>query len=102
MDKEDRESKWRCIAAQQISKVLKDYGTPLSKTEVRGVLAERATDNGRKGLRGATIVQGFELLIDNGWVTVSKEGREQKLTLVKEYVETYAEQHADETQQDPF
>lgn len=102
MDKEEREAKWRSIAAQQISKVLKDYGKPLSKTEVRDILAERATENGRKGLRAATVVQGFELLIDNGWVTVSKEGREQKLTLVKEYLESYGEDHADEVEEDPF
>jgi len=99
---EERRAKWRRVAAQQISKALKEEGKPLSKTQVREALAERAATNGRKGLRGETIVEGFDLLLANGWAEMSKEGREQKLTLLREYVETYGDKHADEVPVDPF
>jgi hypothetical protein len=99
---EERRAKWRRVAAQQISKALKEEGKPLSKTQVREALAERAATNGRKGLRGETIVEGFDLLLANGWAEMSKEGREQKLTLLREYVEQYGDKHADEVPVDPF
>jgi hypothetical protein len=99
---EERRAKWRRIAAQQISKALKEQGEPMSKTQVREALAERAAANGRKGLRGETVVEGFEFLVTNGWAKVLKEGREQKMTMVREYIEDYGDKHADEVPVDPF
>jgi hypothetical protein len=100
--KEDRDTKWRCIAADRISSVLESAGGPMSKTEVKDALRARAEERGTTGLRAETVVGGFELLISGGWITMEKEGKEQKLTMVRLYKEEYGVATTDETPEDPF
>jgi hypothetical protein len=100
--KEEREAKWRQIAAERISATLEAAGAPMSKTEVKDALKEKAEERGSKGLRSETVVGGFELLIEGGWATMEKEGKEHKLTLVRKYREEYGEAASAEIPEDPF
>ena len=99
---EERKAKWARVAAQQISRALKENREPMSKTQIREALAQRAADNGRKGLRGETVVEGFDFLVANGWAELSKEGREQRLTLIREYDEKYGNLKPEDVAEDPF
>jgi len=102
LTKEEREEKWKAIAAERIVAVLDAADGAMSKSEVKESLKRKADDKGTKGLRAETIVSGFEILVDGGWVTMEKDGREQKLTLVRAYRADYGTAHSSDVAEDPF
>jgi hypothetical protein len=90
------EKRWDLIAAEQLCKVLQDYGQPTAKTDLREALNKRRRENGGKGWRGETITKAFEFLQTNGWVATQKVGREETLALVKLYKADLGLVHADD------
>jgi hypothetical protein len=102
LTKEEREEKWKAIAAERIVAVLDAAEGAMSKSEVKESLKRRAEEKGTKGLRGETIVAGFEILVEGGWVSMEKDGREQKLTLVRQYRAEFGTKHSSDVPEDPF
>lgn len=102
MDELSKQRRYDLIAAEKISELLS--AGPLSKMEIQAELKERAANTGRPGLRTATVTQGYEWLIENGYASkeVGQDGKTQTLTQLMHYKAEYGDKHADDVDVSPF
>ncbi len=89
------------VAAEHISRIVTELG-PISKTEIRRVLKERADKKGSQGFRTETTVAAMKFLVDNGYVSVEKESKTDLMTSLKDYKAALGDIHADDVEADPF
>jgi prepilin-type N-terminal cleavage/methylation domain-containing protein len=89
---------------QQMSGLLAWYETSWKESLIQSELKERAANTGRPGLRTATVTQGYEWLIENGYASkdVGKDGKTQTLTQLMHYKAEYGDKHADDVEVSPF
>lgn len=93
------DKRWDLICAEAISRILQEVNKDMTKTEIR----EALTDMGRK-YHTTTTVQAFKFLIEQGYVTVHKEGRTENVTSSVGYLAAYGDipaSHASEMES-PF
>jgi hypothetical protein len=91
------------VCAEHISKIVKELG-PISKTEIRKVLKERADAKGTSGFRTETTVAAMKFLGDNGYVRMEKNERQEMLLSLIPYEATHGDKHADDIgyEESPF
>jgi hypothetical protein len=89
------------VAAEHISKIVIEHG-PISKTEVRRILKERAESKGSQGFRTETTVAAMKFLVDNGYVSVEKDSKTDMMTSLRKYESSLGDIHADDVEADPF
>jgi hypothetical protein len=91
------------VCAEHISKIVKELG-PISKTEIRKVLKERADAKGTSGFRTETTVAAMKFLADNGYVRMEKNERQEMLISLIPYEATHGDKHADDIgyEESPF
>jgi hypothetical protein len=91
------------VCAEHISKIVKELG-PISKTEIRKVLKERAEAKGTSGFRTETTVAAMKFLGDNGYVRMEKNERQEMLLSLTPYEATHGDKHADDIgyEESPF
>lgn len=102
MDELSKQRRYDLIAAEKISELLS--AGPLTKMEIQTELKDRATNTGRPGLRTATVTQGYEFLVQNGFASkdVGKDGKTQTLTQLMHYKAEYGDTHANDVEVSPF
>lgn len=91
------------VCAEHISKIVKELG-PISKTEIRKVLKERADAKGTSGFRTETTVAAMKFLVDNGYTRMEKNERQEMLLSLVPYEATHGDKHADDIgyEESPF
>lgn len=89
------------VAAEHISRIIAELG-PVSKTEIRRVLKERAEAKGSQGFRTETTVAAMKFLVDNGYVSIEKDSKTELLTSMREYKSSIGDVHADDIEETPF
>lgn len=100
--KQAEEKRYDLVAAEHISKIVIELG-PISKTEVRNVLKERANAKGTSGFRTETTVSAMKFLADNGYVRIEKnESRQEMMISLKSYLAAFEDTHADDIEESPF
>lgn len=87
--------RWDLICAELMSKVLEQAGEPMTKTDVKEMLNERRRAKGATGWRNETVVAAFNFLIERGWATMARDGKQHLLGLVKPYLAEYGDQHVE-------
>lgn len=90
------EKRWDLIAAEQISRLLSNLSTPISKSEIKETLNEDRKRKGGQGWRGDTLVKAMDFLAKNNWIRVEKEGRTELVAKLADYKAEYGEIHCDE------
>ena len=101
MSKIIEEKRFDLVAAEHISKIVTEIG-PVSKTEIRRVLKERADAKGTGGFRTETTVSAFKFLEDNKYIVIDVDGKKETLTSLLEYKAMYGDTHADDVDVNPF
>jgi len=96
-----QEKRFDLVAAEHINKIIAQNG-PISKTEVRRILKERAESKGSQGFRTETTVSAFQFLVNNGYVLVEKDSKTDMMTSLKDYKSSLGDTHADDVEADPF
>jgi len=101
--KQAEEKRYDLVCAEHISKIVKELG-PISKTEIRKVLKERADAKGTTGFRTETTVSAMKFLADNSYVRVEKNERQEMLISLVPYEATHGDKHADDVgyEESPF
>ena len=88
--------RWDLICAELACKVLETVGEPMSKTDIKETLNEKRTAKGAKGWRNETVTAAISFLVDKGWVTIERDGKQQLVGLVKTYLAEYGEAGVDD------
>jgi len=101
MSKLMEEKRFDLVAAEHISKIVREIG-PVSKTEIRKVLKERADAKNTNGFRTETTVAAFKFLEDNKYIVIDIDGKKETLTSLMEYKANYGDTHADDVDVNPF
>ena len=87
--------RWDLICAELMSKVLEQAGEPMTKTDIKELLNERRRAKGATGWRNETVVAAFNFLVERGWATMERDGKQHLLGLVKPYLAEYGDQHVE-------
>jgi len=95
------QKRYDLVAAEHISRIVHELG-PISKTEVRDTLKERAEAKGSTGFRSETISTAMKFLTENMYVRINREAKSEMLTSLTEYKSTYGDKHADDIDENPF
>jgi hypothetical protein len=88
--------RWDLICAELACKVLEAAGEPMGKTEIKDALNEKRSAKGAKGWRNETVIAAVNFLVEKGWVTVERDGKQQLVGLVKPYLAEYGEAGIDD------
>jgi hypothetical protein len=101
--KQAEEKRYDLVCAEHISKIVKELG-PISKTEIRKVLKERAEAKGTTGFRTETTVAAMKFLADNSYVRMEKNERQEMLISLVPYEAVHGDVHADDIgyEESPF
>jgi|694.fasta_scaffold11221_14 hypothetical protein len=91
------EKRFDLIAAEKVSEIVHESG-PISKSNVKEILKERAEARNSSGFRSQTITDAFKFLVDNGYVKLEKanDGKTEMLTSLVTYLSDYGDTHADD------
>lgn len=93
---EAAEKRWDLICAEQVSRILRENGEPMGKTEVKDALNEKKKANGGSGWRTETTTAAFRFLTTQGWCTVEKQGKTDMMAATYPYTAEWGEIHADD------
>jgi hypothetical protein len=96
-----QDKRFDLVAAQQISGIIADIG-PISKTDIKRVLKERADAKGTSGFRAETVVAAMKFLTDNGFTKVDRDKKTEMLTSLTDYKSAMGDIHADDIETSPF
>ncbi len=97
------EKRFDLIAAEKVSEIVYDSG-PISKTEVKEILQERAQARNSSGFRSQTVTDAYKFLTDNGYIKIEKaaDGKTELLNSLVTYKAEYGDTHADDSPSQVF
>lgn len=90
------EKRWDLIAAEKVSRLLANTGSPMSKTDIKETLNDARKAAGGAGWRADTLVKAIDFLTNNNWIRLEKSGRTDMLESLVEYKAEYGDIHSEE------